>query len=92
MRELTRYNKLFSCFLFQYSFEALFRSQHFALLDNACREYLFLCDFFLVSGNQASELFVSVFGKVVTFFMVSVHILLLLLTSKAYKERPLKGV
>ncbi|XP_057289466.1 vacuolar protein sorting-associated protein 52 homolog [Hydractinia symbiolongicarpus] len=53
----------------RYSFEALFRSQHFALLDNACREYLFLCDFFLVSGNQASELFVSVFGKVVTFFM-----------------------
>ncbi|XP_066919822.1 vacuolar protein sorting-associated protein 52 homolog [Clytia hemisphaerica] len=52
----------------RYSYEALFRSQHFALLDNACREYLFLCDFFLVSGNQATKLFVSVMGKVITVF------------------------
>lgn len=53
----------------RYSFESLFRSQHFALLDNTCREYLFLCDFFLVQGNQAKELFMSVMGKVVTLFM-----------------------
>ena len=59
------------CFLSQYSFEALFRSQHFALLDNCCREYLFLCDFFLVTGSAAKELFTSVMGKVVTLFGVS---------------------
>jgi len=53
----------------RYSFEALFRSQHFALLDNACREYLFLCDFFLVSGKQATDLFTAVMGKVITLFM-----------------------
>ncbi|XP_065647465.1 vacuolar protein sorting-associated protein 52 homolog isoform X3 [Hydra vulgaris] len=53
----------------RYSYECLFRSQHFALLDNVCREFLFLCDFFLVSGNQANELFISVMGKVVTLFM-----------------------
>jgi len=52
----------------RYSFEALFRSQHFALLDNCCREYLFLCDFFLVTGNSARELFTAVMGKVVTLF------------------------
>ena len=58
----------------QYSYETLFRSQHFALLDNACREYLFLCDFFLVSGAQAVKLFVSVMGKVITIFNVSFHL------------------
>ncbi|XP_065060211.1 vacuolar protein sorting-associated protein 52 homolog isoform X1 [Rhopilema esculentum] len=52
----------------RYSFETLFRSQHFALLDNCCREYLFLCDFFLVTGNNAKELFTAVMGKVVTLF------------------------
>eukprot|EP00794_Sanderia_malayensis_P015923 gene15923-17524_t len=52
----------------RYSFEALFRSQHFALLDNCCREYQFLCDFYMVTGNQARELFIAVMGKVVTLF------------------------
>ncbi|XP_061477503.1 vacuolar protein sorting-associated protein 52 homolog isoform X4 [Rhineura floridana] len=52
----------------QYPFESLFRSQHFALLDNSCREYLFLCDFFLVSGTPALDLFNAVMGKTLTMF------------------------
>ncbi|XP_065203374.1 vacuolar protein sorting-associated protein 52 homolog [Planococcus citri] len=41
----------------RYPFEALFRSQQYALLDNACREYLFICEFFTVKGDAALELF-----------------------------------
>uniref|UniRef100_A0A670HQT0 Vacuolar protein sorting-associated protein 52 homolog n=1 Tax=Podarcis muralis TaxID=64176 RepID=A0A670HQT0_PODMU len=53
----------------QYPFESLFRSQHFALLDNSCREYLFLCDFFLVTGTPALDLFNAVMGKTLTMFL-----------------------
>lgn len=56
----------------QYPFESLFRSQHYALLDNSCREYLFLCDFFLVAGTPALDLFNTVMGKTLTLFLVSV--------------------
>ncbi|XP_046675531.1 vacuolar protein sorting-associated protein 52 homolog [Homalodisca vitripennis] len=41
----------------RHPYEALFRSEQYALVDNACREYLFICDFFMVRGNQALELF-----------------------------------
>ncbi|XP_054282632.1 vacuolar protein sorting-associated protein 52 homolog [Macrosteles quadrilineatus] len=41
----------------RYPYEALFRSEQYALVDNACREYLFICDFFMVKANQAMELF-----------------------------------
>ncbi|KAB1261261.1 Vacuolar protein sorting-associated protein 52-like protein [Camelus dromedarius] len=47
----------------RYPFEALFRSQHYALLDNSCREYLFICEFFVVSGPAAHDLFHSVMGR-----------------------------
>ncbi|XP_076772713.1 vacuolar protein sorting-associated protein 52 homolog isoform X3 [Arvicanthis niloticus] len=47
----------------RYPFEALFRSQHYALLDNSCREYLFICDFFIVSGLAAHDLFHAVMGR-----------------------------
>ncbi|EAX03689.1 vacuolar protein sorting-associated protein 52 homolog isoform X2 [Pongo pygmaeus] len=47
----------------QYPFEALFRSQHYALLDNSCREYLFICEFFVVSGPAAHDLFHAVMGR-----------------------------
>ncbi|XP_006860415.1 PREDICTED: vacuolar protein sorting-associated protein 52 homolog isoform X3 [Chrysochloris asiatica] len=47
----------------QYPFEALFRSQHYALLDNSCREYLFICEFFAVSGPAAHDLFHAVMGR-----------------------------
>ncbi|EFB14053.1 hypothetical protein PANDA_002276, partial [Ailuropoda melanoleuca] len=47
----------------RYPFEALFRSQHYALLDNSCREYLFICEFFVVSGSAAHDLFHAVMGR-----------------------------
>ncbi|XP_037055637.1 vacuolar protein sorting-associated protein 52 homolog isoform X2 [Peromyscus leucopus] len=47
----------------QYPFEVLFRSQHYALLDNSCREYLFICEFFVVSGPAAHDLFHAVMGR-----------------------------
>uniref|UniRef100_A0A1A9VCC6 Vacuolar protein sorting-associated protein 52 homolog n=1 Tax=Glossina austeni TaxID=7395 RepID=A0A1A9VCC6_GLOAU len=31
----------------RYTFEALFRSEQYALVDNACREYLFVTEFFM---------------------------------------------
>ncbi|XP_049648769.1 vacuolar protein sorting-associated protein 52 homolog isoform X3 [Accipiter gentilis] len=53
----------------RYPFESLFRSQHYALLDNSCREYLFLCDFFMVTGPSAQDLFNAVMGKTLTMFL-----------------------
>uniref|UniRef100_A0A8D2IUS5 Vacuolar protein sorting-associated protein 52 homolog n=1 Tax=Varanus komodoensis TaxID=61221 RepID=A0A8D2IUS5_VARKO len=53
----------------RYPFESLFRSQHYALLDNSCREYLFLCDFFLVTGTPALDLFSAVMGKTLAMFL-----------------------
>ncbi|XP_075345811.1 vacuolar protein sorting-associated protein 52 homolog [Mycteria americana] len=53
----------------RYPFESLFRSQHYALLDNSCREYLFLCDFFMVTGPSAQDLFNAVMGKTLSMFL-----------------------
>ncbi|XP_064616275.1 vacuolar protein sorting-associated protein 52 homolog [Liolophura sinensis] len=53
----------------RYTFESLFRSLHYALLDNSCREYLFIVDFFIVSGSAAQDLFNVVMGKTLTLFM-----------------------
>ncbi|XP_014228364.1 vacuolar protein sorting-associated protein 52 homolog [Trichogramma pretiosum] len=47
----------------KYHYEALFRSEQYALVDNACREYLFLVEFFKVRGSQALEIFNQVTGK-----------------------------
>ena len=58
--------------ILQYSFESLFRSMHFTLLDNSCREYLFLADFFMVEKNAAKDLFTAVFGKTLSLFLVSI--------------------
>ncbi|KAK7576041.1 hypothetical protein V9T40_012327 [Parthenolecanium corni] len=41
----------------RYSFEALFRSEQYALVDNGCREYLFICEFFAVKGEHALDVF-----------------------------------
>ncbi|XP_035772027.1 vacuolar protein sorting-associated protein 52 homolog [Neolamprologus brichardi] len=54
----------------RYPYETLFRSQHYALLDNGCREYLFLSDFFMVAGNSALDLFNSIMGKTLSMFLV----------------------
>uniref|UniRef100_A0A671PSY4 Vacuolar protein sorting-associated protein 52 homolog n=1 Tax=Sinocyclocheilus anshuiensis TaxID=1608454 RepID=A0A671PSY4_9TELE len=53
----------------RYPYETLFRSQHYALLDNSCREFLFLSDFFMVAGNSALDLFNSIMGKTLGMFL-----------------------
>lgn len=51
----------------KYTLEAIFRTVHYALLDNACREFVFLRDFFMTSGDaQTTDLFNSVFSKTIT--------------------------
>lgn len=51
----------------KYTSEALFRTIHFALLDNTCREYMFLREFFITaSETQTSVLFNQVFSKTMT--------------------------
>ncbi|XP_058475002.1 vacuolar protein sorting-associated protein 52 homolog isoform X1 [Solea solea] len=55
----------------RYPYETLFRSQHYALLDNGCREFLFLCDFFMAAGNSALDLFNSIMGKTLSMFLKS---------------------
>ncbi|GLH15276.1 uncharacterized protein GBIM_19676 [Gryllus bimaculatus] len=47
----------------RYPFEALFRSEQYALVDNACREYLFVTEFFMVRGTQAQDLFDKILGR-----------------------------
>ncbi|XP_026995029.1 vacuolar protein sorting-associated protein 52 homolog [Tachysurus fulvidraco] len=56
----------------RYPYETLFRSQHYALLDNGCREFLFLSDFFMVTGNSALDLFNSVMGKTLSMFLKNI--------------------
>lgn len=47
----------------KHSYESLFRSEQYALVDNACREYLFIMEFYLVRGNQAQDLFNQIMGR-----------------------------
>ncbi|XP_015182270.1 PREDICTED: vacuolar protein sorting-associated protein 52 homolog isoform X2 [Polistes dominula] len=47
----------------RYHYEALFRSEQYAVVDNACREYLFLTEFFKVNGNEAMRIFNKVMEK-----------------------------
>ncbi|KAL0102564.1 hypothetical protein PUN28_018096 [Cardiocondyla obscurior] len=47
----------------RYHYEALFRTEQYALVDNACREYLFLIEFFKVRNAQALDIFNKVMGK-----------------------------
>lgn len=57
----------------KYPFEALFRSEQYALVDNACREYLFITEFYLVRGNQAQELFNQIMGKTMSLMMKNIE-------------------
>lgn len=62
-------------FLFlQYPFEALFRSEQYALVDNACREYLFITEFFMVRGSQAQDLFNQIMGRTMTMMMKNLEV------------------
>lgn len=56
----------------RYPYESLFRSEQYALVDNACREYLFVTEFFIVRGPQAQELFNQIMGKTMALLIVSV--------------------
>ncbi|XP_060518176.1 vacuolar protein sorting-associated protein 52 homolog [Cylas formicarius] len=47
----------------RYPFEALFRSVQYALVDNACREYLFVSEYFMVQNQAAMNLFNKILGK-----------------------------
>ncbi|XP_052789808.1 vacuolar protein sorting-associated protein 52 homolog [Mya arenaria] len=53
----------------RYTFESLFRSLHFALMDNSSREYLFLTDFFMASETTAIDLFNVVLGKTLSIYL-----------------------
>ncbi|CAH1787667.1 unnamed protein product [Owenia fusiformis] len=53
----------------KHSFESLFRSQQYALLDNCCREFLFLVDFFMVQQSSAQDLFNAIMGKTLSMFL-----------------------
>jgi hypothetical protein len=56
----------------KYTPEAIFRTVHYALLDNACREFIFLRDFFMTSSDQQTiDLFNSVFSKTIS--MLHMH-------------------
>ncbi|CAN7983927.1 unnamed protein product [Ixodes pacificus] len=58
----------------RYPFESLFRSQQYALLDNACREYLFVTEFFMCSGSAAQDLFNLIMSKTLTMFLKHVEL------------------
>ncbi|VDP14996.1 unnamed protein product [Soboliphyme baturini] len=58
----------------RFHFEVLFRSAAYALLDNACREYVFLCDFFMVSDKSAFEFFNQVMCKAIMIKNVETHV------------------
>lgn len=72
---MKKINYYFFLDIFQYTFEALFRSEQYALVDNACREYLFLTEFFMVRGAQAQDLFNQIMGKTMTLMIVSKFII-----------------
>ena len=57
--------------LTQYPYEGLFRSTLFALMDNCCREYLFVLDFFGLTPNTAQTFFDDILGKTLAYLLVS---------------------
>ena len=57
----------------RFPYEALFRSVQFALLDNVCGEYSFLCHFFKLKGERAQILFSEVMGRTLILILKSVE-------------------
>ncbi|KAI1730474.1 vps52 / sac2 family domain-containing protein [Ditylenchus destructor] len=49
-----------------FQFETLFRSIQYALVDHCSHEFLFLCDFFMVNGQAAVDLFTEVMGRTIS--------------------------
>jgi hypothetical protein len=54
----------------QFQFEQIFRSIHYALAEHCSHEFLFLCDFFMVDGQSAVDLFTQVMGKSIALLLV----------------------
>lgn len=44
------------------------------MVDNACREYLFITEFFMVRGTQAQDLFNQIMGRTMGMMMKSLEI------------------
>ncbi|KAF2355350.1 Vps52 [Trinorchestia longiramus] len=61
----------------KFGFEVLFRSQQFALLDNCCREYTFLSQFFLVTDADALKLFKAVLATAIQLVQKEVYSLVM---------------
>jgi hypothetical protein len=60
----------------KYPYEAIFRSHQYAIVDNCCREYLFICDFFMVpqASTQALDIFSAIFEKSLSTFLKHVDV------------------
>ena len=41
----------------KYPYEVLFRSEQYGFLENACREFVFITEFFILQGSEAMEIF-----------------------------------
>ena len=54
----------------QFHYEALFRSVHYAVMDHACREFLFIVDFFKMPVGGAMEIFKEVMGRTLDYLQV----------------------
>ncbi|VEN56786.1 unnamed protein product [Callosobruchus maculatus] len=57
----------------RYPFEALFRSVQYALVDNACREYLFICEYFMVKDQAAIDVFYQIMEKTLTLLQKNIE-------------------
>nr|CAH7754358.1 unnamed protein product [Callosobruchus chinensis] len=57
----------------RYPFEALFRSVQYALVDNACREYLFICEYFMVKDQGAINVFNQIMEKTLTLLQKNIE-------------------
>ncbi|KAH9529459.1 Vacuolar protein sorting-associated protein 52 [Dermatophagoides farinae] len=47
----------------KYPLENVFREIQYAFFDHACREYLFMNEFFMVNSKTSHDLFYTIFGK-----------------------------
>ncbi|KAK0406157.1 hypothetical protein QR680_018400 [Steinernema hermaphroditum] len=50
----------------RFQYECLFRSIQYALVDHCSHEFLFIADFFMVTGQTTVELFTQIMGKAIT--------------------------
>lgn len=54
----------------QFPYESLFRSLHFALMDNCCREYLFVVEFFNLPPAAGQDFFDKIWEKTLAHILV----------------------